>query len=87
MENMNLQDTLQRISLKQSVNYIIQAMLPLAQDRNIQIHQNINTDIILSVNPNLWNKVLSNIIGNAVRHSPMQEKYITKCNKKCTALK
>ncbi len=73
MENMNLQDTLQRISLKQSVNYIIQAMLPLAQDKNIQIHQNINTDIILSVNPNLWNKVLSNIIGNAVRHSPCNE--------------
>lgn len=26
--------------------------------------------MVLSVNPNLWNKALSNIIGNAVRHSP-----------------
>ena len=48
----------------------IQTILPLAQDKNIQIHHNINTDMVLSVNPNLWNKALSNIIGNAVRHSP-----------------
>ncbi len=70
MESMDLEDTLQEVSLKQTVNDTIQAILPLAQDKDIQIHQNINTDMVLSVNPNLWNKALSNIIGNAVRHSP-----------------
>ena len=62
--------SLREVSLKQTVNDTIQTILPLAQDKDIQIHQNINTDMVLSVNPNLWNKTLSNIIGNAVRHSP-----------------
>lgn len=73
MESMNLEDTLQEVSLKQTANDTIQAVLPLAQDKDIQIHQNINTDMVLSVNPGLWNKALSNIVGNAVRHSPCGE--------------
>ena len=67
---MDLADTLQEVSLKQTINDTIQAILPLAQDKDIQIHQNINTDMVLSINLELWNKALSNIIGNAVRHSP-----------------
>lgn len=70
MESMDLEDTLQEVSLRQTINDTIQAILPLAQDKDIQIHQNINTDMVLSVNLGLWNKALSNIIGNAVRHSP-----------------
>ncbi|MDE5779731.1 MAG: HAMP domain-containing histidine kinase [Lachnospiraceae bacterium] len=73
MESMDLQDTLQEVSLKQTTNDIIQAILPLAQDKDIQIQQNISIDMVLSVNPNLWNKALSNIIGNAVRYSPCGE--------------
>ncbi len=73
MERMDLQNTLQEVSLKQTTDDVIQALLPLAQEKEIQIHQNICTDMILSVNPNLWNKALSNIIGNAVRHSPRSE--------------
>lgn len=73
MQNMNLQDTLQKVSLKQTINDTIKAIFPLAQDKNIQIHQNIITDIVLSVSPNLWSKAMSNIIGNAVRHSPCGE--------------
>lgn len=70
MENMNLKDTLQEVSLITSIDHTIQAILPFAQDKDIRIHQNISTDMMLSVNPNLWNKALSNIIGNAVGHSP-----------------
>lgn len=70
MENMNLKDTLQEVSLITSTDHTIQAILPFAQDKDIRIHQNISTDMMLSVNPNLWNKALSNIIGNAVGHSP-----------------
>lgn len=73
MESMDLEDNLQEISLKQTVNDTVQAILPLAQDKDIHIHQNISADIIFSVNLNLWNKALSNIIGNAVRHSPCGE--------------
>jgi Signal transduction histidine kinase len=73
IENMDLQSTLQDISLITLMNNMTQSVLPLAQDKNIQIHQNINTDMILSINLNLWNKALSNIIGNAIRYSPYGE--------------
>lgn len=73
MESMDLQDTLQEISLLTSINETIETLLPLAKDKNIQVHQKISTDMIISVNSNLWNKALSNIIGNAVRHSPCGE--------------
>lgn len=73
MESMELRDSLQKVSLEQTLNDTIQVFLPLAQDKDIQIHQNISTDMVLSVNPNLWSKALSNIIGNAVRHSPYGE--------------
>ncbi len=73
IENMDLQSTLQDISLITLMNNMTQSVLPLAQDKDIQIHQNINTDMILSINLNLWNKALSNIIGNAVRYSPCGE--------------
>lgn len=70
MERMDLEDALQEVSLIASANDTVKAILPLAEDKNIQIHQNISTDVVLSVNLNLWNKALSNIIGNAVQHSP-----------------
>lgn len=73
MESMNLQDTLQDVSLLFSTNDVIQVILPLARNKDIKIHQNLETDVALSVNINLWNKALSNIIGNAVRHSPNSE--------------
>lgn len=73
MESMDLEDTLQEVGLKQTINDTIQIILPLAQEKEIQIHQDIRTDMVLTVNPNLWHKALSNIIGNAVRHSPCSE--------------
>ena len=73
MESMDIKDNLQEISLKQTINDTVQTILPLAQDKDIQIHQNISIDMTLYVSPSLWNKALSNIIGNAVRHSPCGE--------------
>lgn len=70
MESMDLQGTLQEASLEQLMNDTIQDILPLAQNKNIKIHRNIGTDTAVFVNVSLWKKALSNIIGNAVRHSP-----------------
>lgn len=63
MESMDLEDTLREVSLKQTVNDTIQAILPLAQDKDIQIHQNISTDMVLSVNPNLGLKPCLTLSG------------------------
>ena len=69
-ENMDLRDSLEPVSLLSSVNETAEALSPIAIEKNITIHQNIINDIIISVNRGLWQKALSNIIGNAVRHSP-----------------
>lgn len=73
MESMDVQDTLQDVSVLTSVNDTVEAVFSLAKDKDMQIHRNIETDIVVSVNLNLWNKALSNIIGNAIRHSPCGE--------------
>lgn len=70
MESMNIKDTLQEMSLSDTVNQVVRTLLPLAHDKDIQIHQNITTDRSVLINPALWGKALSNIIGNAVRYSP-----------------
>lgn len=70
MEHMDLQNSLQEISLRASLKETAEAILPIAWEKQIRIHQNMEEDVRLSVNKNLWNKALSNIIGNAVRHSP-----------------
>lgn len=70
MESMEIEKTLQEVSLCDSVARAVETLLPLAQEKGIQIHRNIDAGKMLSVNPALWQKVLSNIIGNAVRYSP-----------------
>lgn len=79
MESMNLKDTLQEISLLDTVRHAIDVLTPIADEKDISIHQDIEEDVIISVNKNLWDKVLSNIIGNAVRHSPCGEKVYISC--------
>lgn len=73
MESIDLQASLREVSLTQSVNGMVQAILPLAQEKDIHVHIDIGADMALSVNPQLWDKALSNIIGNAIRHSPCGE--------------
>lgn len=70
MESMNVKDTLREMSLSDTVDKAVQTLLPLARDRDIQIRQSIAAGRSLLVNPALWSKALSNIIGNAVRYSP-----------------
>ena len=73
MESMDLRSTLQNISLSESIGHSVDIILPLAKEKEIQIDSDIKSDIIINVNPNLWSKVLSNILGNAVRYSPHSE--------------
>ena len=73
IECMGLQERVQEVSLMETVDDLVEAVLPLAQEKGIQIHQDIPADQILSVSPSLWKKALSNVIGNAVRHSPCGE--------------
>lgn len=73
MEAMNLKDTLEEISLTELVEQTVKNLLPLAEEKQIRIYQEISQDVKLSVNRNLFFKAVSNVIGNAVRHSPCEE--------------
>ena len=70
MENMEIKKTLREVSLCDTVAGAVKALGPLAQEKELQIHQNVDEGKMLTVNPALWQKALSNIIGNAVRYSP-----------------
>ena len=48
---------------------LIGGMKPLIEEKQIQVFQNVPDDLKVSVNRNLFGKALSNVIGNAIRHS------------------
>ena len=69
METMNIGNSLEPLSLSDMVRKTVTELQPLAAEKDIAIFQNIPEDISVSVNRNLFRKALSNIIGNAIRHS------------------
>lgn len=69
METMNIGSSLEILSLADMVSKAVTELQPLATEKDIAILQNIPKDISVSVNCNLFGKALSNIIGNAIRHS------------------
>lgn len=70
MEGMEIKETLQEVSLCDTVAHAVRTLLPLAREKGMQIDQQVDAGRVLRVNPALWQKALSNIIGNAVRYSP-----------------
>lgn len=70
METMRLGDTLERVSLSEMLSRLVEEIAPLAARNHISIHQDYPASLSIRVNRNLFQKALSNIIGNAVRHSP-----------------
>ena len=69
METMNIGNSLEPLSLSDMVRKTVTELQPLAAEKDIAILQNIPEDISVLVNRNLFSKALSNIIGNAIRHS------------------
>lgn len=72
-ESMDIHSSLCEVSLAETVNDAVLTVEPLAKDKNIVIHQQLSEDVTLTVDKELWHKALSNVIGNAVRHSPQGE--------------
>lgn len=73
METMDLHATLEEHSFRALLSGVIKDIELLAEEKEIQIYQNIEEDINVQINKNMFKKALSNIIGNAVRHSPCGE--------------
>ena len=69
METMDIGRSLETLPLSDMVSKLIADRKPLADEKGISIDQNIPDDVCVSVHPDLFHKALSNIIGNAIRHS------------------
>jgi two-component system sensor histidine kinase VanS len=69
-ENVDISSRLCEVSLVQTIDDTVQDIMPLADEKGICIHQQVARDITLTVDKELWCKAISNIIGNAVFHSP-----------------
>lgn len=69
-ENTDISGSLCEVSLAETVSETVETIAPLAEEKHISIHNNMQGDITLTVDRKLWSKALSNVIGNAVRHSP-----------------
>ena len=74
MEAMDLEETMTATVLWPLAEQCVSDILPLAGEKKIRIHKALQAgmtdDFIISANQNLFRKVLSNLVGNAVRHSP-----------------
>ena len=80
METMNLDSSLELLSLSEMLDALIGGMKPLIEEKQIQVFQNVPDDLKVSVNRNLFGKALSNVIGNAIRHSNTNAK-VYRCRK------
>lgn len=76
----DIEQSYEKIRLMTMIQSCIKTILPLAQEKEIEIENRIESDIQLYVNERLFKKVLSNIILNAVQYSPPEEKVIVRLN-------
>lgn len=60
----------ERISISGLLDQVVEALQPLAQERNIFIQKKFASDVIIFGNSSLLGKAFHNIISNAIRHSP-----------------
>lgn len=70
MEVMNVEETLEDVPLWPMIHGCVRDISVLAGKKNIHIWCGQDEDLCVTVNYSLFKKALSNIIGNAVRHSP-----------------
>ena len=70
IEMNGLTENTELVSVSVLLKKVLESLLPLAQEKNIIIKQNITEDVRVLGNPSLLEKALHNIVSNAIRHSP-----------------
>lgn len=65
-----LAEKAESVSISGLLRKVLESLLPLAQEKNITIHQDISADFSIWGSQFLLEKALHNVIGNAIRHSP-----------------
>ncbi|WP_310602698.1 sensor histidine kinase [Anaerosporobacter sp.] len=69
IETIELSETVVEIPLSDIISEVLYDIKPIAKEKEITIEYNSEYDINVCVNITLFQKALSNVIGNAVRHS------------------
>lgn len=69
MEAMGFGDNMSEISIMDIISECVQTGKPLAEEKQISIHLEVERDVKIYAHPELIKKAFSNIIGNAIQHS------------------
>lgn len=65
-----LSEKQETVSLSRALEKVTALLAPLAEERQIAISKSITPEVTVHGNPSLLEKVLHNILSNAIRHSP-----------------
>ena len=65
-----LSEKQETVSLSRALEKVTALLAPLAEERQIAISKSITPEVMVHGNPSLLEKVLHNILSNAIRHSP-----------------
>ena len=65
-----LSEKQETVSLSRALEKVTALLAPLAEERQIAISKSITPEVTVHANPSLLEKVLHNILSNAIRHSP-----------------
>jgi len=76
MEAMGIESNMMEISITDIVKECIQSLEPLADEKQITSHVELGDNVQITAQPQLMKKAISNIISNAIRHSPNGENVI-----------
>jgi len=70
MEAMGLEDRMKDTDVASIIQECVEGVQPLADEKQITVKTNIQENQVISAEPPLFKKAISNVIINAVRHSP-----------------
>lgn len=76
MEAMGIEGNMMEISITDIVKECIQSLEPLADEKQITGNVELGDNVQITAQPQLMKKAISNIISNAIRHSPNGENVI-----------
>ena len=83
IEMEGLSEKQETVSLSRALEKVTALLAPLAEERQIAISKSITPEVTVHANPSLLEKVLHNILSNAIRHSPDRAQVSVRLQEDC----
>ncbi|MGL4107312.1 sensor histidine kinase [Clostridium sp. LP20] len=79
-DNLDFQLNLERVDVSKLIREILRDNYYFIEQKMIKLDENIEKEVFVVGDKKLLNKVFSNIIGNAIQHSPINERIVVGLN-------